>query len=87
MSAAISFANIFKTFGEPPLMFAKSVVPAALLMVSLAAPAHAMKEPPSEPGTGSSSGGTAVPEPSSMILFGAGAAALLASRRRQKRAE
>lgn len=68
-------------------MIAKTLFPATLLMLSLAAPAHAMKEPPSEPGTGSSSGGTAVPEPSSMILFGAGAAALLVSRRRKKLAE
>lgn len=64
-------------------MINRLALPAAALLMSVAAPAFAMQVPPTEPGTGSSSGGTAVPEPSSMILFGAGAAALLVSRRRK----
>ncbi len=54
---------------------------------SLAVPAHAMKETPTEPtGTsgGTSSGGTAVPEPAMAALFGAGAAAILLAKRRRK---
>jgi hypothetical protein len=65
-------------------MLSKYGLPAAALMMAVSAPAFAMKVPPTEPETGSSGGGTAVPEPSSMILFGAGAAALLASRRRKQ---
>ena len=61
------------------------VLSLALLGVIVATPAHAMKEPPAEPGTGGSSGGTAVPEPSSLALFGAGAAAFMMTRRRAAR--
>ena len=68
-------------------MMTRLALPAAALVIAVAAPAFAMQVPPTEPGTGSSSGGTAVPEPSSMILFGAGAAALLASRRRKTAAK
>lgn len=64
-------------------MITRFAVPAAALMMAIASPALAMTLPPTEPGTGSSSGGTAVPEPSSMIFFGAGAVALLALRRRK----
>lgn len=69
-------------------MFRKSLVPqilpAAVLAIAVAAPVHAMKLPPQEPGS-STGGGTNVPEPSSMILFGAGAAAVLIGRRRKAR--
>lgn len=55
---------------------------------SLAVPAHAMKETPTEPtgtsGGTTSSGGTAVPEPAMAALFGAGAAAILLAKRRRK---
>lgn len=64
-------------------MMTRFVIPAAGLLMAAATPAFAMKVPPTEPGSGATGGGTSVPEPSSMILFGAGAAALLASRRRK----
>ena len=65
----------------------------SLAGVAFAAPAQAMKPPPQDPGSssstsggstsgGSTSGGTSVPEPSSLALFGAGAAAFMIARRR-----
>lgn len=71
-----------------------TLLPLSIFTVALAAPVHALHPPPSdEPisssggstSGGSTSGGTDVPEPSSMILFGAGAAALMAARRRKAR--
>jgi hypothetical protein len=52
-----------------------------------AAPAMAMTQPPSEPGTSTSSGGaTAVPEPGVIGLFGIAALAIgMRSRRRKTR--
>lgn len=65
-----------------------NMLPALLAMTmfgaSIAAPAQALKPPPKDTPTGSSSGGTPVPEPSSMILFGAGAAAFMLTKRRKQ---
>ena len=62
----------------------------AMLMTAAAlyaAPVMAMTQPPSEPGTSTSSGGaTAVPEPGVIGLFGIAALAIgLRSRRRKAR--
>lgn len=56
-----------------------------MLGASIAAPAQALKPPPKDTPTGSSGGnGTPVPEPSSLILFGAGAAAFMLTKRRKQ---
>lgn len=71
---------------------------AAIVLVAIglaATPAYAMKDPPkdepissssggSTSGGSTSGGGTPVPEPSSLALFGAGAAAFMMSKRRRK---
>lgn len=73
-----------------------TAVRAAIVLAAIAVtvPAHAMKEPPKDTpisssgssggSSGSSGGGTPVPEPSSLILFGAGAAAFMAAKRRKQ---
>lgn len=61
----------------------------AIAMVAMtAAPAGAMRPPPHEPGSGSSSGGTSVPEPGGLAMMGsamAGYTAAVALYRRKKR--
>ena len=66
-----------------------NIVHAMIVLAAIgiaATPAQAMKEPPTEPTTssGGSTGGTPVPEPSSMLIFGAGAVALMLGKRRRK---
>ncbi|MGI9377818.1 MAG: PEP-CTERM sorting domain-containing protein [Tsuneonella suprasediminis] len=63
---------------------------AGLALATVAAPALAMTTPPTEPGTGSSSGGsgssggTAVPEPGMFGIMGLALAGVVIARRRRK---
>ena len=67
-----------------------NIVHALIVLAAIgiaATPAQAMKEPPKDTpisSSGGSSGGTPVPEPSSMLIFGAGAVALMLGKRRRK---
>ncbi|HEY8603092.1 PEP-CTERM sorting domain-containing protein [Tsuneonella suprasediminis] len=63
---------------------------AGLALATVAMPALAMTTPPTEPGTGSSSGGssssggTAVPEPGMFGIMGLALAGVVIARRRRK---
>lgn len=61
-----------------------TIVGAALALAVSASPAFAYKEPPSEPtSSGSSSGGTSVPEPGMLGMMGLALGGLAFARRRQ----
>ena len=77
---------------EGKIMRQFNILHACIVVAALAiaaSPAHALKYPPKDQpvsSSGGSSGGTPVPEPSSLALFGAGAAAFMLTKRRRKKA-